>query len=336
MSYRSSSLVVCLLLAALLASCGQSGSLSSPRITPVPSGQASSPSPDLKANGEDGMHTITYLDKQYQVPVAPRKILFMSAFESMEDAVVLGIEPYASSAIGDEDEPFPGFYGAVMQNTIPLMGTTEESFEYLLQLNPDLIIGTDMETPAVHEQLSKIAPTIPVSHFGPDWQANLELLAELTGKQEEAREVIARYEQDRDKARQLVKGLDADTEVLAIRVRGEQMMVYPESVFLNDVLYEQLGFKIPELVKQTKQQEVLSLEGLSVANPDYIILQYDVYENGGSERALEELQKSKVWQGLDAVRNDRLFINAVDPLISGGGTANGKILITQAVLDKFQ
>ncbi len=308
-------LSLCLLVTALLSACGQS----------IPSSAESHTT-----------RTITYLDQTYKVPVNPQRILLMSAFETMEDAVVLGVEPYASSAIGEEDDPFPGFYNTVMKQTIPLMGTTEDSLEYLLELNPDLILGTDMETALVHERLAQIAPTIPVSHFGPDWQANLELLAEITGKQDKAKEVILSYEQKRDEARKIVASLDSDIEVLAIRVRGEQMMIYPENVFLNDVLYEQLGFKVPDLISKTTQQEMLSIEGLSSVNPDYIFLQYDLYENGGSDRVLKDLQNSKVWQGLDAVKNNRLFINAIDPLISGGGTANGKLLIIQAVLDNFR
>ncbi|RXZ84855.1 iron-uptake system-binding protein [Paenibacillaceae bacterium] len=325
------SLILLYALAGLLlfSACGQQSS-------PDNSTEANEGSQKVAQEEPAALRTITYLGTDYEVPAAPQKILFMSAFESMEDAVVLGVEPYASSAIGDDDDPFPGFYGTVMRSTIPLLGTTEETLEYLLDLSPDLIIGTDMETATVHERLSKIAPTIPVSHFGPDWQNNLELLAELTGKQEQARTVIADYEKSREEARQLVASLDQNTEVLAIRVRGQQMMIYPEDVFLNDVLYEQLGFKVPGLIQKTGQQEVLSLEGLSQMNPDYILLQYDLYENGGSMAALDELQNSPVWQGLDAAKNSRAYVNAVDPLVSGGGTANGKIAITRAVLEKFR
>ncbi|MHA6480631.1 ABC transporter substrate-binding protein [Paenibacillus sp. strain BS8-2] len=285
---------------------------------------------------ENATRTIEYLGQMYTIPAEPQRILFMSAFESMEDAVVLNYEPYASSAIGDDAEPFPGFYGTVMKETIPLMGATEESLEYLLELAPDLIIGTDMETEAVHEKLALIAPYIPVSHFGQDWQANLEMLADVTGQQTSAVEAVANYEKAKKEAQSIVSQLDSTTEVLAVRVRGGEIMVYPQDVFVNSVLYEELGFTVPSVVAQTTQQTAITLEGLFAANPDYLIVQYDIYENGGSEQTLQDIQASKVWQSLDAVKQNKLFINAIDPLVSGGSTAYGKIRIVEAVLEQFQ
>lgn len=50
--------------------------------------------------------------------------------------LIAGIHIEGSIVIGD--------YNTVMEQTIPLMGTTEDSLEYLLELNPDLTLGTDM------------------------------------------------------------------------------------------------------------------------------------------------------------------------------------------------
>lgn len=69
-----------------------------------------STSSDLqKKESEEQTTKITYLNNHYSVPVKPEKILFLNAFESIEDAVILGIEPYAASAIGSDEEPFPSF-----------------------------------------------------------------------------------------------------------------------------------------------------------------------------------------------------------------------------------
>nr|HBT72026.1 iron-uptake system-binding protein [Lysinibacillus sp.] len=69
------------------------------------------------------------------------------------------------------------------------------------------------------------------------------------------------------------------------------------------------------------------------ANPDYIFIQYDLYENDMDGSILEELQQSPVWKGLKAVESNQVFINAVDPLVMGGGTLNGRIRILEATME---
>ncbi|MCG7337193.1 ABC transporter substrate-binding protein [Sporosarcina sp. ACRSM] len=279
--------------------------------------------------------TITYLGNSYTVPVKSEKIIFLNAFELIEDAVVLEVEPFAASAIGSDEEPFPSFFRDITANTIPLLGTSDESLEYILDLAPDLIISTDMETPAVLTQLEKIAPVIPTSHYGPDWQSNLELLAEITGKTDMAKGIIDKYNQDKQEAIDYLSSFK-EKDVIAIRIRGGEMMVYPKDVFLNDVLYGELGLTVPEIIKNTTEQTVLSLEGLYAANPDYIFVQYDSYENADKENILEDLEKSEVWKGLNAVKNNQVFVNAVDPLVMGGGTVNGRIRILEAAMETLK
>ncbi|MEK5036929.1 ABC transporter substrate-binding protein [Sporosarcina sp. FSL K6-3457] len=278
---------------------------------------------------------ITYLGNSYTIPVKPEKIIFLNAFELIEDAVVLEVEPFAASAIGSDEEPFPSFFGDITTNTIPFLGSSDESLEYILELAPDLIISTDMEAPEVLTQLEKIAPVIPTSHYGPDWQSNLELLAEITGKTEMATNIIEQYNQDKQEAIDYLSSFK-EKNVVAIRIRGGEMMVYPKDVFLNDVFYGELGLTVPEIINNTTEQTVLSLEGLYKANPDYIFVQYDTYENDDKENILEELEKSKVWQGLNAVKNNQVFVNSVDPLVMGGGTLNGRIRILEAAMETIK
>lgn len=292
-------------------------------------------SKEKKNEAHSATKEITYLEQTYTIPADPQKILFLNAFESIEDAVSLGVTPYAASAVGSDDEPFPSFFGDVTKDTIPLLGTSDESLEYVLELAPDLIISTDMEDPKVTKQLEKIAPVIPTSHFGPDWEKNLLMLGQVTNTEAKAETLIATYNQDKKEAVTHLKQFKAQ-EVLAVRLRGGEMMIYPKDVFLNDVLYGELGLTIPSVVENVTQQTVLTLEGLVSANPDYLFLQFDEYENAMQENVLNELQESEVWKGLKAVKNNHVWINAVDPLVTGGGTLNGRVRILEAAREAIQ
>lgn len=278
---------------------------------------------------------VTYLDEEYEVPKNPERVVYLSAFESLEDAVMLGVEPYAASAIGDEEEPFPDFFADVTKQTLPILTYSDESLEYILELNPDLIISSDMEDPAVFQQLKKIATTIPISHFGADWDKNLTLMGELYDKQDEAAGLIEQYNKHKEEAISYLETFK-DKQVLAIRIRGGEMMVYPEDVFLNDIFYQELNLKVPNIIKQTSEQSAVSLERLYETNPDYIFIQYDIYENDMDETILKKLEQSEIWKSLQAVKNDHVFVNTVNPLSMGSPTLFGRYEILNAARDHIK
>lgn len=284
---------------------------------------------------EQETKTITYLDKEYEVPTNPERVVYLNAFESLEDAVLLGVEPYAASAVGDEDDPFPDFFAEVTKQTLPILTYSDESLEYILELDPDVIISSDMEDPIVFQQLQKIATTIPTSHFGPDWDKNLTLLGELYNKQDEASKLIEQYNNDRSEAISYLESFK-DQQVLTIRIRGGEMMVYPADVFLNDIFYEELGLSIPNIIKQTTEQSSISLERLYKENPDYLFIQYDIYENEMDETILQKLEESEIWQSLQAVQNERVFVNTVNPLSMGSPTLFGRYEILNAARENIK
>ena len=119
----------------------------------------------------------------------------------------------------------------------------------------------------------------------------------------------------------------ADKSVLIIRVRGGVMYIYPAGVYLNPILYEDLGAPVPEIVNTVKAQAELSLETLAEVNPDAIFLQFEQSENTDAPKALEELQKNPIFASLKASQNNEIFVNAIEPLAQGGTTwSNVKFL----------
>ena len=56
----------------------------------------------------------------------------------------------------------------------------QPNFETLLQLKPDVITVRNSQETA--EKFTKVAPTFPVSHVSTNWEDNLKLMGELTGK----------------------------------------------------------------------------------------------------------------------------------------------------------
>lgn len=278
------------------------------------------------------VRTVQYLGKEYTVPAGIERIVITGALESLEDAVLLNVQPVGAMTVGGS---FPAILASITQKTVPIGEQKQPNFEAILKLAPDIILGSDKFPAGTAAQLQKIAPTIPVSHIATAGEANLLLLADLTGKQRLAEEILQKYhEQVKQIQAQLQENVKRK-KVIAVRFRAGNINIYPEDVFFNEILYKELGLVVPAEIKAAKAQEILSLEKLSEMNPDVIFLQYAAGENLAQPKGLQDLQQNAIWNNLQAVKNKQVFVNVVDPLIQGVAIG-GKQQFLQAIAATLQ
>ncbi|MBQ4899293.1 ABC transporter substrate-binding protein [Paenibacillus sp. Marseille-P2973] len=275
--------------------------------------------------------TVKYLDKEYTLPAKTERIVITGAVEAMEDSIVLDVKPVGAITFSGE---FPELFQSITTDAESVGEKTEPNFETILALKPDVILGSTKFKPEVMEQLSKIAPTIPYSHVSTDWESNLQLLGELSGKQEQAKQTIEKYKADLETAKSQLSDTVKGGKVIALRIRAGELYIYPEKVFFNPVLYEELGFTVPAEVKAAKAQELVSKEKFAEMNPDYLFLQFSPDENKDTPNALEEFQNDPIIKNISAVKNGKLFVNVVDPLAQGG-TAYSKIEFLKAAVSQL-
>uniref|UniRef100_UPI00403FB7F6 ABC transporter substrate-binding protein n=1 Tax=Aeribacillus sp. FSL W8-0870 TaxID=2954706 RepID=UPI00403FB7F6 len=310
----------------LLAACG-----GNKEQTSSTGGDSSSKTEQKKEAESSETRTINYLGKEYTVPKNVEKIVITGSMETMEDALVLGVEPAGGITVGGK---FPEMFKDITASTVSIGEKAQPNIESILKLKPDVIFATTKFKPDVIEKLEKIAVTIPVSHISTNWEDNLRLLAELTGKQDLAEKVLKEYQDDLEKAKAQIGEKFKDKKVAIVRIRSGNIMIYSKDIFFNPSLYEDLGFTVPEEIKNAKAQEVISLEKFSEMNPDYLFVQFSEDENQENPKALEELQKNPIWKSINAVKNDKVFVNVVDPLAQGG-TAWSKIQFLKAATEKL-
>nr|WP_092074584.1 ABC transporter substrate-binding protein [Dendrosporobacter quercicolus]NSL49021.1 ABC transporter substrate-binding protein [Dendrosporobacter quercicolus DSM 1736]SDN02549.1 iron complex transport system substrate-binding protein [Dendrosporobacter quercicolus] len=280
---------------------------------------------------EQQQRSLQYKGMTYLLPERAERIVVTGALEALEDLLLLGVKPAGVMTIGGV---FPALFADITADAQPIGERMQPSLEAILKLRPDVIVSSDKFPAATTAQLQKIAPTIPISHFPSDGEANLQFLGELTGRQERAQEILASYRKDLAEAKKRLPEAVKNKKVVAIRIRVGNIFVYPPDVFYNDILYQELGLAVPVEIKSVKAQEVISMEKFSEIDPDYIFLQYEVSESPANPRALEDLQRNPVWQRLKAVKNGRVFINSVDPLIQGVAVG-GKIQFLHAAVEKL-
>jgi len=322
-----------LILALSLTACGtNSGAPAAGGASQTPaaanaSGQEAKPA----ASASKATKTIAFLDKTYTIPEKTERIVITGAMESMEDALLLGVNPVGAISVAGK---FPDMFKGITSKAVSIGEKTEPNFEKILSLKPDVILGSSKFKPEVMEQLAKIAPTLPMSHISTNWEANLRALADLTGKQDEVGKILSQYQSELKAAKAQLGDKLKDKKVVIVRVRTGSLYVYPESVFFNPSLYAELGLTAPDEVKAAKAQELVSLEKLSQMNPDYIFVQFSDDENKDSPKALESLQNNPIWKSIAAVKNNKVFVNVVDPLAQGGASWS-KIQFLKAAVPKL-
>ncbi|WP_057762266.1 iron-hydroxamate ABC transporter substrate-binding protein [Cytobacillus praedii] len=320
------SLILIGLTASFLAACGNSEGAS----TNTDTNEEKKTEEVAKEEAAPTEQTITYLGQSYTLPAEVKNIIAAS-LESMEDAAILGVKPLGAVTTAGE---LPAYLAADLEGATSIGEKTEPNYETILSLKPDVILGSSKYKEEVANQLNKIRTMIPVSHISTNWEDNLRLMGTLSGKTAEADKIIADYKADAEKAKATIAASLQDKEVFVIRVRQGSMFVYPADVYLNPVIYNDLGLKVPELIGKTAAQEEISLETLADVNPDIIFLQFEKSENSDNPAALDDILKNPIFQSIDAAKNNQIFVNAVDPMAQGG-TAWSKVNFLQAAVENL-
>lgn len=271
---------------------------------------------------------INYLDQTYKLKTPVKRIVIAGSLESMEDAKLLGIQPIGASTVGGT---FPGLFKDITTKTEGIGEKTEPNLEKILKLKPDVILGSTKFPPATIKKLDKVQTTIPVSHVSSDWESNLLLLGTLTGKSEEAKNIISDYQKDLKQAKETLKDKSNNKTAVILRIRQGDLYVYPEDVYFNSTLYGDLGFTAPSDIKKAKAQAMISMERLGELNPDYIFVQFSKEENSSNPNALKDLEQNKIWTSLKAVKKGHVNENVVDPMLQGGTALSKTTFLDKAV-----
>lgn len=283
-----------------------------------------------EVENKDTSFTVNYLGQEYSFDKTVDNIV-LASLEGMEDAAVLGIKGVGVLEVAGE---IPKYLAEDFKGATLVGDKMNPNSEVILGLDPDVIVGTSKFGEETITKLNKIAVTLPYSHISSNWKENLIALGEITNKKEEANKIISDYEEKASKAKEEISDKYKDQNILVIRVRGGLMYVYPESVYLNPVLYTDLDMKVPDIVTQSKAQAELTIETLAEINPDVVFLQFEDSENSEAPEALNELLANPIFKSIEASKNDKVFVNSVEPLAQGG-TAWSKVRFLDAVVDNL-
>ncbi|MBW4539457.1 MAG: iron-siderophore ABC transporter substrate-binding protein [Myxacorys chilensis ATA2-1-KO14] len=251
----------------------------------------------------------------------------MTDQESLEILIALGLKPIAaasSSRVGDKSSILNGKIDAITN----LGKEGQPNIEKMVQLKPDLIIGTYI-VPQNYELFSRIAPTISIEPIHAEWKKTLRQFAEMLNRSQEAEKMLDDYHQRIEDLRSIFKQKLGDTKVSVMRfyttLEFTQFMNHIS--FPGSVIEELQYVSIPNVQRQLGGSDYtyvqVSLERVDLLDADAIFVVVDP----GANNNFKVYETSPLWQTLNAVKNQRVY------LVDSSYWVFGNILSANAILN---
>ena len=180
---------------------------------------------------------------------------------------------------------------------------TEDTLEKIIELNPDLIIGST--TMKNIDQLSQIAPTVVYTWGKLDYLAQQLEIGKLLNKEQEAKEWVDDFKARAEALGEKIRAkIGEDATVSVIENDSKQLYVFGNNWARGtEILYQAMDLKMPDKVKELALGPgyyTLSLEVLPEFAGDYIVLS----KNPDGDSSFLE---TDTWKNLPAVQNNRVF-----------------------------
>jgi len=235
--------------------------------------------------------TMQYLPEMLAIDVKPVGVVthLLTNFTAVKDRIS-GIED-----IGDADNP---------------------NLEKTLELKPDLIIAAEWNQDQL-DNLNKIAPTVVVKWEGSDALQHFRDVADVLGETDKAEAWIQRFNQKAEAARAKLASAAVENETFGVVVIGGfekgQLRVYGNGN-VGYTLFDTLKLSMTDTVKtewDKGNHELgmnISLEKLpEFASADRLfVVRFD-----NDPEFLAQVDDSRLWKNLPAVKNNRVY--TVDP-----------------------
>lgn len=253
------------------------------------------------SNKEQSDKKVTDAIGEMSFPKDPKRILA----PNLEDYLVtLGIKPAAQWSIGTTVHN----YLQDELKDVPLI-SWDMPIEDVIEAEPDLIM---FESEAAiqegqYEEYKKVAPTyVFKEEDAADWRTLLTKMGELFGKEDQAKKAIQDYEDKAAEAKTAVKEKIGDESAALIWVTGGQYFVFEGDRYASNVLYNDLGIKMPTYISKLGKAQATwqgtSLEALADMDADHLFI-----AAASGEPGMETLENSSIYRSIPAVQKGNVY-----------------------------
>ncbi len=254
---------------------------------------------------EDETRIVTDVYGEIEVPVNPQRIVVLDS-PQLDACLAVGVKPVGAVTAFDGAE-FPAYLGDATEGIEHIGTIAEPNLEKIIDLNPDLILGSNMRNQEIHANLVEIAPTIFSEEVSDDWRGNFQLFTDALNKSAEATEVLDTFDARLQDFQEKTEGEREGWLISVARFRPEEVRLYMEPSFVGTIL-SAAGLKRPESQTGPGPERdiftVISPEQIQLADGTHI---FTCAYGDIADTSAAEIVNSPLWGTLEAVRNDKVY-----------------------------
>ena len=269
--------------------------------------------------------TITHQLGETTIDKNPETIVVFD-FGTLDTLDELGIE-----VAGVPQANVPSYLSKYEDEKYTNVGALKEpDFETIHAMNPDVIFISNRQLD-MYDELNEIAPTIFVGLDTTDYmnsfKGNMEMLAELFGKEEEVQTQLTEIDEQIAAIQEKVESTDAKA-LIVLGNEGKVSAYGPGSRF--GLIHDVFGFKsADEKIEVSTHGQSISFEYILETNPDILFVVDRDQAVGGDASAKDSIENDIV-KKTNAYTNDQIIY--LDPdfwYLSGGGLQSVKEMIKE-------
>lgn len=252
--------------------------------------------------GEDpGTRVVQTEEGEVTVPEDPERVVTLD-WQSPPGLIDLGVTPVGILS-GNYEGPaaagVPDRYTKALTDATRVGGWDSISTEKLLELEPDLIVASELED-KVREQLEDVAPVAIVGTDG-GWLGVQERLADVVNRTDEFEDLRADFEEAADEvADEHDDVLESSTFVSVSGGQDGQWFIEQQQTPAG-VLLAAVGAKVTkESAVDGYWSDPLSYEKIRIVDDADVIL-YSADDDGTPKEGTAQLVKQRLYTSLDAV-----------------------------------
>lgn len=262
---------------------------------------------------------------EVEIPANPSRIVDISG--SSEELSILGYTPVATANVDSYDTENVPSYMAEAFKDVKVVGHSMNDtmdIEAIIEANPDLIIMAPRQE-KIYEELKEVAPVVMLEDYSNDWEKNLNQVAKLFDKEDEAKNWLDSYYSEAEKFGAEIKKANGDKSYVVALASSGQFMIFTEGG-MGTILKEDMKLKQPANMPEQDSITLptVSIEGLSEIDADNIIVI-------GMESDKQDLEKDSVFNEIRAVKEGNfVFLNA-SPFFSQAYNPVGRQLLLEEI-----
>lgn len=258
-----------------------------------------------EASPESGTRMVTDVYGEVEVPTNPQRVVVLDG-PQLDACLAVGVTPIGA-VTGFAGADFPAYLGDLTEGIENVGTISEPNLEQIINLKPDLILGSKLRNEDIHDTLMEIAPTIFSDQVSDDWRGNFTIFTDALNKTSEAEEVSAAYDARLEEFQAATEGERDSWVISVVRFLADHVRLYNDTSFVGTILAG-AGLTRPE--SQTGPDpdrgifKIISQEQIHLADGTHIFTcAYGAVEDSTAG----DFVKSPLWDSLEAVQNDKVY-----------------------------